>query len=116
MSKEIKASYDELASFAQNLDSLMGKIIQEVLPPFSTIKNNPCYIEGSAEEEVERIFNSSGRADFSIEMLEVAEDYYGKIQMLATYYSLLSEYVYYCMDEYEYMDRYLSELFEKGEF
>lgn len=81
------------------------------------MKSQPFYTSGRAEESMDKIVSKDGRGEFgeTIEdfAISVIGDYFGKIQMLCQYYSLLSEYAFSTMIEVQEMDEEIARYIQK---
>lgn len=117
-SKDLVFDSSELIKISDTLITTIDQLSNAYISGFSKMQANPFYILGKAKEEVDRIVLQDSRGDFGRSdlsfVLGVAGDYYGKLQMLSQYYSILSEYCFTVMIEVQEKDeeivRYINQL------
>ncbi|WP_099224755.1 hypothetical protein [Listeria costaricensis] len=111
---EVVINADELEQVMNSLDELMGSLMG-TMEQFGMIRNTPFYQKGQAKDEIERIFSSSARTGVNnADLVQMEADFYGKIQMLATYYNLLNEYCYNALITFKETDEKLAKLWEES--
>lgn len=117
--EELVYDTDELIKISETLKQTMEELSEASTYNFSKLNGIRFYSSGQAEEEMDRILTKNGRNDVDFPNQEllfvggVAEDYYGKLQMLMQYYSILSEYCFTGMLEVKENDEKIAQYIQQ---
>ena len=104
---------NEIDEIKKELDKIMEEIEKVTSQAFPHLYNHKFYKSGKAEERMERILDTTNRIPGELFTLQTAADYYGKIQMLSSYYSLIQSYCFDALQQFQEQDEALKQLLEK---
>ncbi len=94
----------EIDEIKQELDHIMEEIEKVTSQVFPYVYHHKFYKSGKAEERMERILDTTNRISGDLFTLQIAADYYGKIHMLSSYYSLIQGYCFDALQQFQEQD------------
>lgn len=103
----------EIDEIKKELDILMEEIEKVTSQAFPHLYHHRFYKSGKAEERMEKLLDTTNRISGELFTLQIAADYYGKIQMLTSYYSLIQSYCFDALQQFQEQDEALKQLLEK---
>lgn len=115
---ELVVEAEELIEVANRLEGVLNSLTEASYINGMKMKNNEFYKSGMASELFDKIVSKNGRIIENMTLEEgfalgVAGDFYGKVQMLGQYYSILSEYCMQVMMEFKDKDEKIAQYIEQ---